>query len=469
MTRKQNRPFVPSLMLGTFLLSVMAVFLAAPSSATTRLSPPETAPLEEEMVEVAPLEEEGDAVVEPLPAEASPKVGATSAVLQPKTAWSDYPNACETFTVIEGTKRVKTKKGKLRYPIRFRRNRFDRKRSHQKSTRDLIRMVAREMGADEAGQYLVETMAHHESSWNPEAIHILNRDLQANLDSWERHSYDRAREQQLVDKIQKTSAKTQAHWKLRARLVDLRMYKNNPFWDSQLEYVHRIPERTLHGETTPAMEFTEHRSVWAYGYGLFGMNSVLFTHVWDSEAPPWILCGDEGIVATVTAIWALRNHQEDCAYLSVKDPKKYGTDGGTARGIMRRFARGHCSDKKLGGAWQRLMATNTDHVDWDGSPDLGNKFPRYEKYRKNGKWYFRYETETDPETGDPKVDAETGKPAYKRNGRGRKIKIPTDRQAILAHMRTKAQEKGFLRPAPLKPKKPRSKGRGGTANASATP
>lgn len=377
---------------------------------------------------------------------------------EPTVPWSDYPNMCETFTVIEGAKRFRNPAtGKLQYPIRHKRNRFHRKRSDQRRTRELIRLVTREMGADRAAQYLVDMIAFHESSWNPEAIHILNRDLQANLDAWEHFSYDPVREERLEEKIRTTSAKSKGYWKLRAQLADVQLYKGNPYWDSQLEYRHRIPERKLHGEVTEALEVTERRSVWAYGYGLFGMNSVLYMHVFDQTAPPWVLCGDEGIVAVVTAVWALREQQSSCAYLSGKDPDKYGTDGGNARGVVRRFARGHCSDSQLGPIWRRLMASDryAPYIDYEKAPDFGHKFPRHEMTRRNGKLVYVYETERDPDTGETLVD-EDGDPVYRRDGRGRKVKIPADRQAILEHMRKVVAEQGLFREQPLERKVPQS-------------
>ena len=43
--------------------------------------------------------------------------------------------------------RRKTKKGK-KYPVRYRRNRYNRKKSDQRRTRDLIKLVVKEMGVD---------------------------------------------------------------------------------------------------------------------------------------------------------------------------------------------------------------------------------------------------------------------------------------------------------------------------------
>jgi len=362
-------------------------------------------------------------------------------------AWSQYPNTCETFTVIEGDTRFKNRKGQRVYPVRHKRNRYERTGRDQRRTRKLIRLVAKEMGADEDAQYLVDMIAHHESSWNPYAIHILNEDLNANFEAWERHAYDAGREQKLLARMEEVGARASEYWQIKAELADLRLYKGNTFWDKKLAYQHVIPERTLHKETTPAQEFTEHRSVWAYGYGLYGMNAVLYTHWFDREAPPWMLCADEGIVATVTLIWALREQQEDCRYLSKDNPGKWGESGGSARGVIRRFARGQCNDRRLGPAWRRIMKDYDRYVAWEKEPDFGENFTRFETHRRGGELKFRYEMEVDPETG---------KKHTKRDERGRKIKIPADREAILAHMHEKAARAGLLRERPLERDDPSS-------------
>ena len=361
--------------------------------------------------------------------------------------WQNYPNVCESFTVIQGTKRVKNRRGEWVYPTNHRRNRFHRKRSDQRRTAALVRMVAQEMGADIPAQYLVGMMAHHEASYNSEAIHILNGDLDANQEAWRKHSYSRSLELSLEAKMRASSQKDNrdGYYGLKRRLADVRLYKGNPHWKDKLRYTHQVPERTYGGESYDASEWQESRSVWQFGYGLYGMNAVLYTHVWDRTAPPWILCGDEGIVATITAVWALRDQQADCQYLTDKDPDKFGSDGGTIKGILHRWGSGHCRKGRPGKAWRKLMPQYAEKIakrykaywdsgkvtyDWETVPDFGDKFQRWEMYKKGGKWRYRKD----------------------ENGR----RIPTDRMAVLEHMRKKAEEKGLLRPEPLKRKTPGS-------------
>jgi hypothetical protein len=233
-------------------------------------------------------------------------------------------------------------------------------------------MVVREMGGDREAQQLIAMIASHESSHNPQAIHILNPDREANQKAWVRHRYDAAQERRLLDKMASTSANSPEYWTHKAQLRDLQLYKDNPYWDENLVYLRKIPERLQGSHVTPAAEFPEISSVWSFGYGLYGMNAVLFTHYWDTTAPPWVLC-DDGIIATVVAVWSLREAQKECDLLTQKSSERWGSDGGTSYGVVRRFARGHCSDKKLGPVWTDLMKTY--HIETESRPNLGKKFP----------------------------------------------------------------------------------------------
>jgi len=367
---------------------------------------------------------------------ALPRKTSAPQVAQHKTnPWHDYTNVCETFTVVEGTKKVRNKDGQMVWPSRHRRNRYNRKKSDTRRTQALVKMVVKEMGGDADAQRIVAMIAMHESSFNPEAIHILNPDREANQKAWQRHNYSPYLEQSIESKMESASAKTndENYYGLKSRLSDIRLYKGNPHWNDQLEYSYKIPEREHRGEKFPASEWTENRSVWAFGYGLYGMNAVLFTHLWDHEAPPWILCGDEGIEATISAVWALRRIQTECDGLSKQNAAKWGSEGGSARGVVRRFARGQCSDKRLGKAWEKLMeeiGEGDNGVDWDAHVDFGTKFTRYDRHMRGGKWRW---------TRDEN-----------------KKRVPADRTMILAHMREKAEANGLLREAPLTRKDPDS-------------
>jgi hypothetical protein len=351
--------------------------------------------------------------------------------VEPLNPWQSYPFACETFNVYRNDKNSS---------LWYKRNRFVRSKKDRQQTRKLIRMVAREMGASRDAQLVVEMMAMHESTWNPEAIHILNADRLANIEAWEKYTYSAARAAEIKQKLAKVSARDKEFWKLRSKLESMSRYAGNPFWQTLLEYGDYYGDDVL----------VEQQSVWSFGYGLFGMNAVLFTHLWDTQAPPWILCGDEGIVAVVTAIWSLRRAQNECNAMSKRNPEKYGEDGGTAYGVVRRFAKGRCSDKVLGPVWRKLMANKSyGKVAWDKSLNLGNKWSRFEQEKRKGRWVLKYETAKDAGTGEPLLDAE-GNPVHVKDELGRKIPIPTDRVKLLEHMRKVAQSEGLLRSEPLK-------------------
>jgi len=347
--------------------------------------------------------------------------------------WQGYPNVCESFTVTEADHPVRNKKGELVYPTRHRRNRYHRRRSDQRRTAQLVRMVVREMGADVPAAYLLDMISAHEASHNSEAIHILNKDREANQEAWAQHTYDVRREQEILARMKVVTQRdnSQGYYDLKGELADLRMYRDNPHWHDEIEYTHVIPEREIKGEVVAEASWQEHESIWHFGYGLYGMNAVLFTHVWDREAPPWVLCGDEGIIATVTAVWALRSQQAICAEVE-------GEEGTTIGGLLWRWGHGQCGTGRLGPAWRKLMKEYAPRVskrfgdkytfDWETVPDFGTKFPRYEMYRRGGKMRFRRD----------------------ENGR----KIPTDRKAIVEHMLRKAEAEGLLRERPLELKNP---------------
>lgn len=344
------------------------------------------------------------------------------AKIEPETAspWADYPNNCETFTVYQGRYNPKTR----RHALNYQRNRFKRTYSDQRRTRELIKMVAREMGADPA---VLLAIADHESTWNPEAIHILNQDLDANRKARQRFAYSQVRETKLRQQLSSTNARNADYWDLKRELNNTLVYKGNPFWSARVQYDMVIPARTkADGTEVPEARLQDWQSVWSYGYGLYGMNSVLYTRVLDSQAPPWALCGDEGITATIAAIWALRNQQAECDHLSRTQPEKYGTDGGSRLGVIRRWARGQCGPAKLGPGWQRVL--DRHDFDWDAQAKFGVKFPQYQMVKKGGKW------------------------RYLKDEEGEKIR--TDVLDVIDHMRVKAEEQELLRPEPLKRKKP---------------
>lgn len=347
---------------------------------------------------------------------------------EPSNPWHNYSNVCETFTVIQSEKAVR-KEGRLMYPVSYRRNRYVRPQSDMDRTRDIIQLVAKEMGVEDPRFFVAQ--ASHESSFNPEAIHILNPDLDANSTAWLRHSYNRSKELELEEQLAKASARSKEYWAIKGKLADLQLYKNNPHWTDRLVYDYIIPAReSPDGHVFPMEAVPESHNVWQFGYGLYGMYAVGYVKNWDREAPPWILCSHQGVIATIVQVWAAREAQAECSSATDRDPEKYGTDGGSNRGVLRRMARGQCSAARLGPKWQSIMTTYQKNgwVKWDGSQSFGHKWPKWKMEKKRGKWVY--------------LKDENGE------------RIPSDREAILAHMLTKIEEAGLLRPQPLVRKLP---------------
>jgi len=358
----------------------------------------------------------------------------------PSNPWVNYPNVCETFNIIQSTTRVRGKKKKWHYPVRYKRNRYKRAYSERRRTRKLVEFVAEEMGVTRPEFFAAFAM--HESTWNPEAIHILNPDLQANQRAWTRHTYTRAEEFELEEKLAKADAQKREYWRIKSQLADIRLYKGNTHWHDRLAYDYIIPEHTIAQHTMkvdgekqiipeqiipeqiiPEQIMVQSQNVWGFGYGLYGHYSVGYVKNWDSKAPPWILCAEEGILATIVQVWAARANTAECDALTAKNPEKWGTDGGSYRGVLRRLAKGRCSNKRLGKVWRGLIQEHST-IPWEEHAEFGlEKWSQWEMKKKRGKWVYKLDKD--------------------------RKKIPTDRQVILAHMVKKARAKGLMRPAPL--------------------
>ena len=352
--------------------------------------------------------------------------------------WVEAPFVCETFDVYENVGRVRLKAGGFTYPSRYKRNRYRHKllTVDKQRTYALVRMVADEMDFE---PLLPEIHASHEVSGKYEAIHILNNDRSANKKAWEKFSYSETKEKKLMDEMASLSPQGGKYWRVRDALRYVQMYKGNKHWNTYLKYTRHIPERVgTGGEVIEGDGYDESRSVWWFGYGLYGMNAVLYTQVWDNQAPPWIMCSHEGIIATISYVWVARDASYKCEELSRKDPEKYGTDGGSNKGVLRRMAKGQCGKGRLGPKWQGMMKSFEGRgIDWDAPAKVGAKWPQFEMYSN-------------------------GKP--RRDDAGNRI--PTDRKKVLDHMVAKAERLGLLREEPLErpegtaPRMVRMRGRG---------
>lgn len=409
MFRKNHR--LPLTVLSMLLIALVGgAMLAGPESAAS--SPlPSTDSSSEFSAELPETDLPEVTPEEKLPSTPTPKPVAAQA----KDPWKDFPNVCETFTAHQGEPKYNKRLGKRVAPINYQRNRYKYTISDQKRTKEIIRLVAREMGVPEPDLFVV--MALHESSAHPEAIHILNGDLNANRKAWDRHDYTPAKEAAL-----KLRMKTQKKdfWKARAALNTLQVYKDNPYWRTRIQFDMVIPDQKIAGgKIVKGKTVKDSRGVWQFGYGLYGHNAVLYMNTWDPQAPPWALCAHQGILATIVQVWTARSAANECDYLSRTDPKKYGKEGATYTGVLRRLATGRCSDRPLRKDWQGLMET---YGDGPNPAARGGSVPWKSKAQFGNKW-------------DEKS---------------------TDRQKILEHMLRRAEEEGLLRPQPLERKKENS-------------
>jgi len=285
------------------------------------------------------------------PAHASPPAESPAADSGEETTPSvdarpwDVPNRCETI------KRKAWSKKRERYFYKRDRHKWDA--DERKRVRSLIKLVADEMGADH--EYLwVKSMI--ESSGNPEVIHILNQDFEANRGSWHRFTWSEQREDQLEHVMETASQRSKRYWRAKAELHRRTKYKGNAYW-------HDTVEVRIHGPGED--RGTENVSIWSRGYGLYGMNAVYYTEDWDSLAPPWILCADEGIVATVIEIWALRKGLAQCVHAG--HPNNWDT-------ANRRVSRGKCEFTEPGPKYVQIAAQVG--LDRTARPKLGSKWPR---------------------------------------------------------------------------------------------
>lgn len=404
MSRKTNR--IPFAVIGLLLFTMLGgAMLAGPESAASSPLPFTSSSARVDELEVPALPEVS-------PEEKLPELPVAGANAETGDPWKDFPNVCETFTAHQGRPKYNKKLGKRVAPINYQRNRYKYTLSDQKRTRDVIRLVAREMGVTEPDLFVA--MALHESSAHPEAVHILNGDLNANRKAWDRHDYTPAKEAALKSRMQTHKGD---FWKARGALNTLMVYKDNPHWRTRIQFDLVIPDQPLPGgKIAKGKTLKDSRGVWQFGYGLYGHNAVLFTSTWDRNAPPWVLCSHQGVIATIVEVWAARSAANECAYLTAHEPKKYGTEGATYLGVLRRLATGRCSDRPLRSGWQTLLKAFGE-----GSNPMarGGAVPWKSKASFGSKW-----------------DEKT-----------------TDRQEILAHMLRRIEEEGLLRPQPLERKK----------------
>ena len=237
---------------------------------------------------------------------------------------------------------------------RFRRHRRPWGAADQARFRRLLTLVAQEMGAEPR---LLHLWALRESSYRPDAIHLLNPDRRASIRAWERFRWTEEKERTLRGFLQRDRKRGPAYYRARADLARILTFRDNPYYDDEVTYTVRLPG---------GARVRESRSRWAYGYGPFGFNPAYFLPVWDATAPPWIFCEADGIVAAVTAIWAARRAAADCRALGFGDSYEV---------VNRRFSGGRCTPR--GRLDERFRSrARARGLDPSARARLGKRWPR---------------------------------------------------------------------------------------------
>lgn len=267
-------------------------------------------------------------------------------VVPPPSEYANYgmrPDACETFEVeVEG-------KGRRKY----RRVRKQWSRRDERRFQKLVELVSREMGADSR---LLRAWAQRESSYRPSAIHVLHGDVRGATTAWRKYQYSKKTEAELQQRLERKDARDSEYWEIKALLSRVQTFRDNPYFNDLLEYDLRLPDGTR------SRDFA---SIWAFGYGPFGFNPTYYVPLWDTQSPPWIFCGDDGLVAIVTAIWAAREHQKECIGRGV---------GGSYLVLNRRFGSGHCSAADPNARFRKRLSALG--VNPDATARLGRKWAR---------------------------------------------------------------------------------------------
>lgn len=255
----------------------------------------------------------------------------------------DFPYACERFEV-----RLREDGRAWHRRLRRRWTEADRKRF-----RELVELVAEEMGADPR---LLTLWALRESTYNPYAIHVLNPDLEASAASWRRHRWDPERAAELEARMDELGAQDPGYWTAKAELARISRFRDNRWYEARAEVEVVLPDGERRTQTT---------SYWGYGYGPFGFNPTHFLPTWEAADPPWVFCNHDGIAAIVTAVWAARSHQRECESLGF---------GGSYEVVNRRFSSGHCQPRPSRAAGFRKRARRRG-LDVRARAKLGGRWP----------------------------------------------------------------------------------------------
>lgn len=274
------------------------------------------------------------------------KVDATDVVDVVESRPWNLPYQCDEMKIVY--KKGETRRLRVRKPF----TKADKKR-----VRSLARFVAREMGADPRS--LLVKMDRGASS-NPHAIHILNEDIEADRQSYLNYRWSQNRENMYKQTLETESTKNKKYWTAKIGLERIQIYKNNPYYNDRFEFDVVVRDGSIVKDMHP---------YFALKYGPLDMQAVGYTKYWDTQAPPWIMCNHDGIIAFITGIWASREHQKDC--LSTIGDGSYGV-------LDRRYARGRCTQPSRA----YINRAKKYGLDYTKKAKLGKKWPQATTDRK---------------------------------------------------------------------------------------
>lgn len=258
---------------------------------------------------------------------ASPRVGETVAAPEPATprVSLDLPDRCDRLVWRKTDDGVRLSKERPAWL-----GTAAGREAQQAELRELIAIVATELGADETAAEMLWRKAIYESSGNPGNVHVRSPDVAANRSA-----------------ASKGRRRASARW----RRAKIPVYRKS------------------RGRLREAGTF----DAWALGRGLFGQVTGLHMHRWAADAPPWSLC--DPVVATVTVIWAMRAGLDECKGESLRD-------------AYRRFSSGKCAERsaRLEGRFDRLARGRVRGLvlpafDPDAPAVLGERWPEAETDR----------------------------------------------------------------------------------------
>lgn len=258
-------------------------------------------------------------------------------------AYGMNEDACETFEVeVQSDGRRRYRRQRKRWTIR-----------DERRFRALVDLVTHEMGAEPR---LFRAWAQRESTHRPSAIHVLNGDVKGATQAWRKYTYSPEREAELKMDLDRLDRRDSKYWEARSMLSRIQTFRDNPYFNDVLEYDLSLPDGTSSSDLA---------SIWAFGYGPFGFNPTYYLPLWDSNSPPWVFCGDDGLVAIVTAVWAAREHQRECASQGVGDSYLV---------LNRRFGTGHCANADPRDRFRTRLSRLG--INPDARAKLGRKWPR---------------------------------------------------------------------------------------------